>query len=156
MLRSMSEIPGARMSFDVSELVDELDRSASMVTRRQGAILFHSGDPVAGVFIVRKGALRMSLGVPSELYPARILGPGAIAGLPATLTGHYSLTAEVAAPDAELGFVPSPRVAELLESSPRLCFLAMRFISEEIARVRAALKDMPAAEGTELESEAAE
>ncbi len=66
-----------------------------------------------------------------------------MAGLPATLTGHYSLTAVVAAPEAELGFVPSDRVSELLECSPRLCFLAMRFISEEIARVRTALKETP-------------
>lgn len=147
------------MPLDLSDLISQLDRIASTVTRRKGAVLFRSGDPVSGVFIVRKGAIRMSLGVTSDLYLPRVLGPGEIAGLPATLTGHYSLTAEVAAADAELGFVPSERVAELLESSPRLCFLAMRFISEEIARVRNALKDLPSlhqAAGTENEEPVSE
>lgn len=131
------------MSLDSSELVTELNRIASGVSKGEGAILFHSGDPVSGVFVIRKGAVRMSLGVPSDVYPPRTLGPGEIAGLPATLTGHYSLSAEVSGSHAELGFVPSERVSRLLESSPRLCFLAMRLISEEIARVRTALKEAP-------------
>ncbi|HEX3660912.1 MAG TPA: Crp/Fnr family transcriptional regulator [Acidobacteriaceae bacterium] len=131
------------MSLDLSELVSELNRIASDVSMNPDAVLFRSGDPVSGVFIVRKGAIRLSLGVPNDLYPPRILGPGEIVGLPATLTGHYSLTAEVAEFPAELGFVPSRRVSELLEYSPRLCFLAMRLISEEITRVRTALKETP-------------
>ncbi|MGA7524030.1 MAG: Crp/Fnr family transcriptional regulator [Acidobacteriaceae bacterium] len=131
------------MSVNLSELVSELDRIASGVSMGKGAVLFHSGDPVSGVFIVRKGAILLSIGLPNDLYPPRLLGPGEIAGLPATFTGHYSLTAEIAAPETELGFVPSRRVSDLLECSPNLCFLAMRFISEEIARVRKALKETP-------------
>lgn len=130
------------MSLDLSTLASELNRIASGVSMNKGAVLFQSGDPVSGVFIVRKGAVRLSLGIPNDLYPPRILGPGEIVGLPATLTGHYSLTAEVAA-DAELGFIPSQRASNLLEGSPRLCFLAMRFISQEVARVRTALKEAP-------------
>ncbi len=132
------------MSLDVSELVTELNRVASPVSMNQGAVLFHDGDPVSGVYIVRKGAVRLLLSASNEIYPSRILGPGAIVGLPATLTGTYSLTAELAQP-TELGFVPSRQVSQILECSPRLCFLAMRFISEEIARVRTALKEMPPA-----------
>lgn len=131
------------MTPDLSDLISELNRIASDVSMNEGEVLFHSGDPVSGVYIVHRGSILMSLGIASDLYPPRILGPGDIAGLPATLTGHYSLTAEVAPPNAELGFVPSQRVSDLLESSPRLCFLAMRLISEEIARVRTALKEAP-------------
>lgn len=144
------------MSLDLSDLIRELDRGASTLSVEGGAVLFHSGDPVSGVFIVRKGAVRMSLGVPGDCYPPRLLGPGEIAGLPATLTGHYSLTAEVASEKAELGFVLSQAASALLEASPRLCFLAMRFIGEEIARVRTAMKDLPAthAAGTDSETPA--
>jgi CRP-like cAMP-binding protein len=45
--------------------------------------------------------------------------------------------------DSELGFIPGPRVSEILECSPRLCLIAMRLMSEEIARVRTALKETP-------------
>ncbi|HEY1810367.1 MAG TPA: Crp/Fnr family transcriptional regulator [Acidobacteriaceae bacterium] len=131
------------MSLDTSELASELNLIASGVSIDKGTVLFRSGDPVSGVYIVRKGTILLSLGVSSELCPPRLLGPGEIAGLPATLTGHYSLTAEVPEPNTELGFVPSDRVSELLESSPRLCFLAMRLISQEIARARTALKETP-------------
>lgn len=134
------------MSQESAELTRELDRIASKLVVRKGTPLFRSGDPVAGAYVVRSGAIRMSLPTPSPLYPPRNLGPGEIAGLPATLTGTYSLSADVVE-DAELGFVPAPRVANLLEVSPRLCFLAMRLISEEIARTRNTLKNAPHPEG---------
>ena len=132
------------MPEDSAELIRELDRVASKIAVRRGTPLFRSGDPVAGAYVVRTGAIRMSLETPHPLYPPRILGPGEVAGLPGTLTGTYSLSADVVE-DAELGFVPASRVAGLLEISPRLCMAAMRIISEEIARTRNALKDAPIA-----------
>jgi CRP-like cAMP-binding protein len=130
------------MSKEFSELAAELDRVASSVSLRQGTALFHAGDSLSGVFIVRKGAIAMSVDGQHAIYPPRTLGPGEIAGLPATLTGHYSLTAKVKE-DSELGFVPGPKVTEMLECNPRLCMIAMRLMSEEIARVRSALRDTP-------------
>jgi CRP-like cAMP-binding protein len=130
------------MSKEFSELAAEFDSVASSVSMRKGTPLFHSGDPLSGVFIVRKGAVVMSVDGPNSIYPPRNLGPGEIAGLPATLTGHYSLTAKVVE-DSELGFIPGPKVSEMLECSPRLCMIAMRLMSEEIARVRTALKETP-------------
>jgi CRP-like cAMP-binding protein len=124
-----------------SELAAELDRVASSVAMRKGTALFRCGEPLSGVFVVRKGAVTMTV-EDHALYPPRSLGPGEIAGLPATLTGHYSLTAYVVE-DAELGFVPGPKVTEMLECSPHLCMMAMRLMSEEIARVRSALKETP-------------
>jgi CRP-like cAMP-binding protein len=131
------------MSEETSELTRELDRLSSKVIVRKGTPLFRSGDVVAGAYVVRSGAIRMSLPTPHPLYPPKILGPGEIAGLPGTLTGTYSLSADVVE-DAELGFIPSARVAHLLEVSPRLCMAAMRLISQEIARTRSCLKDAPA------------
>ena len=132
------------MPKDLAELAAELDRAASGVSLSEGTPLFRCGDPVSGVFIVRKGAVRMSLDTAAApLFPPVILGPGEIAGLPATLTGTYSLSAEVAEA-AELGFIPADRVVDLLECNPRFCFLATRLISREIARMRSALREIPA------------
>jgi CRP-like cAMP-binding protein len=130
------------MSTVTPDLYAELDRCASAVTLRKGTALFHCGDPLSGVFVVRKGAVTMSVDSENNIYPPRTLGPGEIAGLPATLTGHYSLTARVTE-DAELGFIPGPRVTEILQLSPHLCMMAMRLMSEEIARVRTALRETP-------------
>jgi CRP-like cAMP-binding protein len=130
------------MSNEISELVSELDRLASRVSLRKGTALFHCGDPLSGVFVVRKGAVTMSIDGENAVYPPRTLGPGEIAGLPATLTGHYSLTAKVTE-DSELGFIPGHKVTGILECSPHLCMIAMRIMSDEITRVRTALKDTP-------------
>jgi len=130
------------MSKEFSELAAELDRLASNVSLRRGTALFHAGDPLSGVFVVRKGSVLLSVDGDNCIYPPRTAGPGEILGLPATLTGHYSLTAKVIE-ESELGFVPGPKVTEMLEVSPRLCMIAMRLMSEEIARVRSALKETP-------------
>ena len=130
------------MPTPISELYAELDLCASTVTLRRGTALFHCGDPLSGVFVVRRGAVTMSVDDENSIYPPRTIGPGEIAGLPATLTGYYSLTARVAE-DAELGFIPGPRVTDLLRLSPHLCMAAMRLMSEEIARVRTALRETP-------------
>lgn len=82
----------------------------------------------------------MTLDTSEGIFPPRIMGPGEMLGLPATLTGSYSLSA-VVLEDAELGYIPAPRMNELLECSPRLCMLATRVMSQEIARMRAALRD---------------
>lgn len=130
------------MSKEIAELAVELDRHASSVSLSKGITLFHCGDPLSGVFVVRKGAVTLSVDGPNPAYPPRTLGPGEIAGLPATLTGHYSLTAKVTE-DSELGFIPGRKVTELLEFSPHLCMIAMRIMSDEITRMRTALKDTP-------------
>jgi len=128
------------MDFDFAELKTELDRLASSLSLPAGAVLFQCGDPASGVFLVRKGSVRMILDSAERVFPERIVGPGEIVGLPATLTGHYSLSARIAE-EAELGYVPAPLVNSLLECSPRLCLLATRVMSAEIARMRSALRD---------------
>lgn len=128
------------MYSDIAELKSELDRIAASVSMPVGTVLFRCGDPASGVFLVRKGRICMALDTPDGIFSPRTVGPGEILGLPAALTGHYSLSARVEE-DAELGYIAAPRVNELLELSPRLCLLATRVMSDEIARMRAALRD---------------
>lgn len=128
------------MNSDLTELKTELDRIATTVNMPSGTLLFRCGDAAAGVFLIRKGSVRMTLNSADGIFAPRTVGPGEILGLPATLTGSYSLSAQVAE-DAELGYIPAPRVNALLECSPRLCLLATRIMSDEISRMRAALRD---------------
>jgi CRP-like cAMP-binding protein len=128
------------MTLDISALHNELDHVASSVSLPCGTMLFRSGDPVSGIYLIRTGAVTMYLDAPAETHIAKALGPGEIAGLPAALTGIYSLSARVTA-DAELGFIPGAQVATLLERSPHLCLLAARTMSEEIARTRSGIRD---------------
>ncbi|HEY6448200.1 MAG TPA: Crp/Fnr family transcriptional regulator [Acidobacteriaceae bacterium] len=129
------------MGADFFELNVELDRMASKIAMPAGTVLFRCGDPVSGVFIIRSGVVSMFLDAKSQVPVTRTLGAGEIAGLPAALTGSYSLSAQVVE-DAELGFIPADRVSALLERSPRLCLIAARAMSDEIARMRSGLREI--------------
>ena len=122
------------------ELQVELERLAKVVLKPKGAILFRRGDDVTGVYLIRSGRISLGLDHESPVYPARMLGPGAIAGLPASISGNaYSLTAEVVE-DSELAFVRREAVVECLRKNPFLCFQVMDLLSDEIADIRSAFK----------------
>lgn len=122
------------------ELKAELEQLATIIFKSKGAILFRRGEDVSGVFLIRSGRVSLALDCETPLYPARILGPGAIAGLPATVSGNpYSLTAKVV-DDAELAFVPRDAVLDCLRNNPTLCFQVMDMLSGEISDIRSAFK----------------
>lgn len=122
------------------ELQAEFERLATIIFKPKGTILFRRGDDVSGVFLIRSGRIILGLDYETPVYPAKILGPGAITGLPATVSGNsYSLTAKVAE-DSELAFVPRDPVLECLKNNPLLCFQVMDILSDEISDIRSAFK----------------
>ena len=125
-------MPRSRLSKD---LCSELRNVSSPVVKAKGAILFRSGQPVTGAFLIRRGEVRLSLDN-SALYPARTLGAGHVLGLPASFSGEpYSLTAK-AEKDCRLDFIPRARLLELLLRKPNVGFQIVRMLSEEISQMR--------------------
>ena len=118
------------------ELQTELENLGTIVFKPAGSFLFRRGDEVSGVFLIRSGRISLALDYETAVYPARVLGPGAVTGLPATISGSpYSLTAKVVE-GSELGFVPRAQVVECLKNKPWLCFQVMDILSDEIADIR--------------------
>lgn len=128
------------MGIDTIVLNAELERVARPVCLPSGTLLFQCGDPVSGVYLIRTGRVTMYLDAQSRTLANRTLGPGEIAGLPAALTGTYSLSAQVVE-DADLGFIAADQVTALLERFPHLCLIAARAMSDEIARMRSGLRN---------------
>jgi CRP-like cAMP-binding protein len=119
------------------ELQKQLRAIATQVDRAAGEVLFRRGDAVQGAFLVLEGAVWMGLDEEHRRYPERLLGPGCVLGLPATLSGEpYSLTAK-AQEKARLGFVPRGAVLRLLSSDSSLSLEVLRVLSEEISEMRA-------------------
>lgn len=113
---------------------------ATALSKTKGSVLFRHGDAVRGVFLIRSGKVRLALDGANSSFPSRILGPGSVAGLPASVAGSpYSLTAEVIE-DAELAFVPRETLLECLQKNPQLCFEVMGILSGEISQTRSVLK----------------
>ena len=122
------------------ELQAELERLATIVFKPKGTILFRRGEDVSGVFLIRGGQVSLALDYESRVYPPRVLGPGAIVGLPATVSGNpYSLTARVVE-DSELAFVAREALLACLRNNPILCFQVMDMLSGEISDIRSAFK----------------
>jgi CRP-like cAMP-binding protein len=122
------------------ELKAEFERLASVVFKPKNTVLFQRGDKPSGVYLIRSGQVSVGLDCDNCVYPARILGPGAIVGLPASVSGNpYSLTANVV-DDSELAFVPRDAVVACLKKNPTFCFQVMDILSDEIAEIRAAFK----------------
>lgn len=120
------------------ELQLELRRLSSTLRRQKGTFLFRRGDPGKGVFLIRKGKVGLRLEGGDKLLPSRVLGPGSILGLPATLAdAPYSLTAEVSE-DAEVDFVSRSDFLALLAKDAHLCLQALNLLSKEIASLRSA------------------
>jgi len=79
-----------------------LEQGCEKIRKPRYTVLFRRGEKAIGIFLVFSGKVSLDFGVDSPL--ARTYGPGALVGLPATVTGrNYSMTATVTE-DAELGF----------------------------------------------------
>jgi len=88
-----------------ANLQHALEHRSEKVCKPRSTVLFQRGEKASGMFVVLSGKLSLDLGVDSVL--GRTCGPGALVGLPSTLTRHsYSMTATVTE-DAELGFLES-------------------------------------------------
>ncbi len=97
-----------------------------------GKVLFERGQKAYGLFLLQSGSARLS--VPGALD--RSVGPGALLGVPGTLSkGVYSLSAELLEESSVL-FVPSERVAALTTEHPEIGFQLVQVLSREIQELR--------------------
>ena len=91
-------------------------------------MLFRRGEKASGMFVVLSGKVSLDLGVDSASVVT--YGPGALIGLPSTLTRlNYSMTATVTE-DAELGFWSPDALDSLL---PDLCQPLQAILGKKIA-----------------------
>jgi len=107
-----------------------LGEHCEKVRKPSSAALFRRGEKAFGMFVVISGKVNLDFGVDSPL--ARSYGPGALLGLPATITrSNYSMTATVTE-DAELGFLTSTALDSLLRERPDLCKPLLAILGERV------------------------
>ena len=122
------------------------------VQKIRHTVLFKRGEVSFGMFLVLSGTVSLDFGVDGSSPLNKAYGPGALVGLPATLTGRsYSMTATVTV-DAELGFISSEALKALLRSQPQVChelltMLTARIVeTDEITRAALGRKGNPGPE----------
>lgn len=119
--------------FPPPDLHEALQKRCEKVKRTRLTVLFRRGQAPFGMFLVITGAIRLDFGVDVPNALNNIYGPGALVGLPATITGrNYSMTATVT-DDAELGFLSCKTVKSLLGEQPEICEQLLKILSAKIA-----------------------
>jgi len=130
-------MPGRRIS---PELYEELRATATPIFKAKGAILFRAGQPRRGAFVIRSGQVKMILDGAVDFYPTRILGSGAVIGLPAAVSGEpYSLTAK-ATKDCRLDYITPRKLRNLLRRNTKIALQIAEILSEEIFQMRKTAK----------------
>lgn len=111
-----------------------LEQNCQKICKPKSTVLFNCGEKAFGIFLVLSGRVSLNLGNDKSLD--RYYGPGALLGLPATLTRRdYSMTATVAE-DAELGFLPPEVLDSLMRDSPDLCRELLTVLSERMVEIQ--------------------
>jgi len=126
-------MPGTKLS---PELNKALRSASTPVKKNKGDLLFRAGEQARGAFVVKRGKVQLQLEGAGGLYPTRLLGAGALVGVPATVSGEpYSLTAE-AALDCELDFISRKDLLALLQHNTTAALQILQILSEEIYQMR--------------------
>ena len=113
------------------DLFAAVENCCEKVRRPKSTVLFRRGEKAGRMFVVLGGRVSLDFGVDAVF--ARSYGPGALVGLPATLTkSAYSMTATVTE-DAELGCWPSAALDSLLRERPDLCRQLLAILGERLA-----------------------
>lgn len=114
-----------------TDLQTALQQSRVIVYKPKSSVLFRRGEKAFAMFVVLSGKVSLDFGVDSAL--ARSYGPGALVGLPATLTGrNYTMTATVTE-NAELVVWTPEALDALLRNRPDLRQQLLTVLGERMA-----------------------
>jgi CRP-like cAMP-binding protein len=112
---------------------------ASPLSRPRNTVLFQQGDSPVGVYVVRKGTVRMSVKAGDSEVLMRVAHAGSVLGLPGVLGNKpYSLTAITVQP-TELGFVPADTLVQAIRTNPVLGLQVLQLLSEDVRAARGAI-----------------
>jgi CRP-like cAMP-binding protein len=116
-----------------------LETMGAPATYPKNAVLFQQGDAPIGVYVVRRGAVRMTVNAGGSQVLMRIAHPGSVIGLPGVLGNKpYSLTA-ITMQASELMFVPAEKLIETIRGNPILGLQVLQLLSEDVRSARGAI-----------------
>jgi CRP/FNR family transcriptional regulator, cyclic AMP receptor protein len=116
-----------------SDLYAALEQRCERVRKPRSTLLFRRGEKAFGMFLILRGTVSLDFGVDVSTALASSCGPGALVGLPATLSRtNYSMTATVT-DDAELGFLTPDVLVSLLRQQPELRQQLLTILSAKVA-----------------------
>lgn len=119
-----------------AELALALDQMGTTVNSPSGTELFRQGQPPVGVYIVRRGTVRMVRTSEDGRQTSRTVGRGHLLGLLATVCGEPYLKTAQTVEECELASVDRSRVMALLHRRTDFWLQAVEVIKDEMKLIR--------------------
>jgi len=122
------------------ELIAGLGKKATAMVCATERVLFQQGDSPSGVYLLMKGAARLTMQSPEGklLVSVEVL-KGSLLGLPGLLGNQpYTLTA-TALPGAQVGFVPRDQFTSLMQTEPAIALKILSVLAAEVRSARRAI-----------------
>jgi CRP-like cAMP-binding protein len=122
------------------ELLETLEKHSIPVSCDDDRVLFHQGDPSAGLHILLKGQVTLSMtGEDGEPLMSTQAIAGSLLGLPSVIGNQpYSLTA-IARSGAQVGFIARDDFNALMQSQQALLVKVLQVLAAEVRSARMAL-----------------
>ena len=122
------------------ELLNSIEPLADSLDCVSEKVLFCQGDEPTGVFVLRTGAVELSMVSHSgDMLMNTVVNAGSLIGLPGVIGDQpYSLSA-VAYPGSELGFIPIDRFADFMRRNPNDSMKVLQVLAAEVRSARAAI-----------------
>jgi CRP-like cAMP-binding protein len=114
-----------------------LNAIAADLHARVGDHIFREGTPCTGVYLLRTGSVRAtSQHKDGRDIVNRVLGPGAVLGLPSAMCSRAFQFSTQAIEPAEVGFIETKILNDFLRDSPILCMEVVGMMSDELIELR--------------------
>ncbi len=126
-----------------SAVADALELEALTTTYPTGAVLFAEGQVPRGVFIVRRGRVKLSIcGSDGRTLILRIVEAGGALGVAAVVAGYkYEATAETQEP-CEISFLRQSDLLRLMRQHGELALWVTQHISQDYASTCREIRDL--------------
>ena len=124
-------------------VADALEQEAITTAYPTGAVLFSEGQAPRGVFIVRRGRVKLSIcGSDGRTLILRVVEPGALLGVAAAVSGRqYEATAETQEP-CEISFLRQVDLLRLMRRHGELTLWVTQHISQDYACTCREIRDL--------------
>ena len=125
------------------DIADTLEQEALTTTYPTGAVLFAEGQAPRGVFIVRRGRVKLSIcGSDGRTLILRIVDPGCPLGVAAVVSGRpYEATAETQEP-SEISFLRHSDLLNLMRQHGEFALWVTQHISADYASTCREIRDL--------------
>lgn len=113
-------------------VLERLKAIQQRCTQGMGTTLYRQGDPARGVFVIRRGWVKLFHSSPEgNTVTIGLGGPGAILGLTAVLDhNHHTVTAQ-AVEESHFEFLPKDPFLALLDGHPEVAAILLTQVSRE-------------------------